>query len=97
MNPPTKVVTSPLSEFNSFIPLVSKPTARPNTSIHYAVYTRHRIPMPAGQLKFNGWQNLMMTFPDPVVVRAILGICQFGARIGYEGPEWLTGPPSMRT
>ena len=41
--------------------------------------------MPAGQLKYPGWSKHTTTFPDPEVREAILGRCQFGARIGYEG------------
>ena len=41
--------------------------------------------MPAGQLRREGWAKLAQTFPDQQVIKAILGICQCGARIGYEG------------
>ena len=41
--------------------------------------------MPAGQLKYTGWSKHTTTFPDPEVRDAIVGICQFGTRIGYEG------------
>ena len=44
--------------------------------------------MPAGQLKYAGWSKPTTTFPDPEVRDAILGICQFGARIGYEGARY---------
>ena len=40
--------------------------------------------MPAGPLKQKGWTKLTVSYPDPEVVEAILGICRFGARIGYE-------------
>jgi len=39
--------------------------------------------MPAGQLRSVGWEHLTTNFPDPEVIRAILGICTYGARIGY--------------
>ena len=39
--------------------------------------------MPQGQLKAKGWEDLTRNFPDPEVIMAILGICTFGARIGY--------------
>jgi len=39
---------------------------------------------PTGQLKINGWQELTREYPDREVIAAILGICQFGARIGFE-------------
>lgn len=40
--------------------------------------------MPAGQLNFAGWQQLLAHYPDSDLTNAILGICRFGARIGYE-------------
>ena len=57
--------------------------AYPNTSIHYPLFTQHSVPMPAGVLKSLGWERLMQRFPDKAVVEAILGICQYGVRIGY--------------
>ena len=30
-----------------------------------------------------GWEHLTTNFPDREGIRAILGICRFGARIGY--------------
>ena len=41
------------------------------------------MPMPVGQLRVSGWKELAAEFPDQDVVSAILGICKFGARIGY--------------
>jgi len=41
--------------------------------------------MPVGQLIYKGWRQLTTCYPEPGVVEAILGICQYGARIGYEG------------
>ena len=41
--------------------------------------------MPASPLKIAGWRTLTRAYPDRLVIEAILGICQFGARIGYEG------------
>ena len=40
--------------------------------------------MAAGTLKAAGWEHLARNFPDSEVVVALLGICQYGARIGYE-------------
>ena len=40
--------------------------------------------MPAGQLRLEGWAKHTQKFPDQQVIKAILGICQYGARIGYE-------------
>jgi len=40
--------------------------------------------MPAGPLNYAGWKRLTRSFTDREVVEAIPGICQFGARIGYE-------------
>jgi len=41
--------------------------------------------MPPGQLNPGGWQRLTSTFPDQAIISAIIGICEFGARIGHEG------------
>ena len=40
--------------------------------------------MPTGQLRRDGLAKLTQDYPDPNVIRAVLGICSFGARIGYE-------------
>ena len=40
--------------------------------------------MPAGQLCHLAWERLTRKYPDREVIRAIIGICRFGARIGYE-------------
>ena len=61
------------------------PPSRPNTMMHYRVHTIHSIPMPASPLKIAGWRTLTRAYPNRPVIEAILGICQFGARIGYEG------------
>ena len=65
-------------------PNMSVELARPNTSIHYPLYTPHSLPMPIGQLRVDGWRNLTHDYPDRHVIAAILGICTFGVRIGYE-------------
>ena len=41
--------------------------------------------MPAGQLNLVGWRALTASYPERRLVETILGICQFGAKIGYEG------------
>ena len=41
--------------------------------------------MPRGQLNIKGWARASIDHTDRAVITAILGICQFGARIGYEG------------
>ena len=46
--------------------------------------------MPAGPLNYGGWRKLLSTYPDIEVAEAILGICQYGARIGYEGQRSTT-------
>lgn len=43
--------------------------------------------MPAGSLNFNEWNKPTRTFPNRRVTSAILGICHYGARIGYKGPR----------
>ena len=54
--------------------------------------------MPAGQLKYRGWKNLTADYPDSSVIKSILGICQFGARIGHEGPRNpITIHPNLST
>ena len=72
--------------------------ARPNTSIHYPLFTPHTLEMPAGVLKLAGWERLTTEFPDSRVIAAILGICQYGARIGYEGyRDTVTIHPNLST
>jgi len=41
--------------------------------------------MPTGQLRGEGGAKLTQDYPDPDMITAVLGICTFGARIGYEG------------
>jgi len=57
---------------------VSKQPLRPNTTLPYSVFTYHDTPMPAGQLRYEGWRHLLAPYPEPAVVEAILGICQLG-------------------
>ena len=64
---------------------ISKEPARPNTTIHYPVFSPHSLPMPMGQLRETGWKQLTTHFPDHELIRAILGICSYGAKIAYEG------------
>jgi len=65
---------------------VSKQPPRPNTQIHYKLFTSHTAPMPAGSLNIHGWKKHMKEFQDEEGVAAILGsICEYGATIGYEG------------
>jgi len=63
---------------------VCKQPLHPNTTLLYSVFTYHDTPMPAGQLRYEGWRHLLAPYPEQAVVEAILGICQFGARIGYQ-------------
>jgi len=58
---------------------------RPNTVLHYILFTPHNLPMPAGPLKTAGWKRLTAKFQDQEVIAAILSVCQYGARIGYCG------------
>ena len=64
-------------------PAVSQERYRPNTKLDYLLFTPHSQNMPAGQLRSAGWEHLTTNFPDPEVIRAILGICTFGTQIGY--------------
>jgi len=41
--------------------------------------------MPVGRLRSIGWARLTSNFPDRELIVALLGICEYGARIGYEG------------
>lgn len=41
--------------------------------------------MPTGRLKLEGWAKVMALYPDSEVTSAIMGICKYGVRIGYEG------------
>jgi len=45
--------------------------------------------MPPSPLNYAGWKRLTLAFPDNKVITAILGICQFGARIGYHGSRHI--------
>ena len=67
------------------MPLVSKQLPRPNTLIHYTLFIPHKIPMPVGQLRLEGWRELTRGYADQGVITQILGMCQYGAQIGYEG------------
>ena len=58
--------------------------ARPNTAIQYPLFTTHNLEIPAGTLRAAGWEHLARDFPDSKLVVALLGICQYGARIGYQ-------------
>ena len=66
---------------------VSQQFTRPNTAIHYSRCTPHYIPMPARPIDLIGWKKHTEIFWDQRVTSVILGICRFGARIGYEGPS----------
>jgi len=67
------------------LPIVSQQPVRPNTSLHYTVYTKHYLPMPGGPLNQQGSRRQTSQYPEPLVIDAILGICRFGARIRYQG------------
>ena len=64
---------------------VSKQPSRPNIVIHYPLFTSHTLPMPAGPMRVEGWAQLTTEFPERDVIAALLGICRYGARIGYKG------------
>ena len=40
--------------------------------------------MPPCPLNQTGWKRLTQEYPDKLVIATLLGICQFGCRIGYE-------------
>ena len=58
---------------------------RPNTKIHYELFTPHPLPMPIVPLKAHRWKSLCAEYPDRAVADAVVGIAQFGARIGFIG------------
>ena len=66
---------------NSAYKLFSTGPTRPDTMVHYPLFTSHQIPMPAGQLRAAGWKAVTTGYPDPKIIMTILGICKFGARI----------------
>ena len=59
--------------------------ARPNTNIHYELFTPHTDAMPTLQLKPDAWWELGKEYPEKEVVHAIVGMARFGARIGFGG------------
>jgi len=86
---PVSRLPSPVSRRPSPVSRLPSPVSglpiRPNTTLFYTLFTSHSYPMPAGQLKYKGWKKLIKEYPDNSVTEAILGICQFGARMGFEG------------
>ena len=46
--------------------------------------------MPPGQLNIDRWRRLTAKLPDRAIASAIIGICKYRARIGYEGPTQPT-------
>lgn len=64
---------------------LSQAIAHPNNSIHYQLFTPHSFALPADRLKPTGWEKLTAHFPDRHVTQAIMGICRYGARIGFQG------------
>ena len=75
-----------------------EPLILSNTTIHYPLFTQHSLPMPAGVLKPQGWKEVTRDFEDQKVITAILGICKFGARIGYHGHRHsVTIHPNLST
>ena len=41
--------------------------------------------MPPGQLNLQAWRRLTLRYPDQALISSLLGICEFGARIGFQG------------
>ena len=49
-------------------------------------------------MKKHGWKKLTIGYPDPHVTETINGICDFGARIGYQGERIApTIHPNLKT
>jgi len=65
-------------------PTVSEQLARPNTFIHFSLFTPHSSEIPPCPLNQARWERLTQEYPDKLVIAALLGICQFGCRIGYQ-------------
>jgi len=72
--PPNQPLLAPAPRKHLFHSTVSKQPPRPNTRIHYPLFTPHSLSMPAGPLNINGWERLMTEFPDKALVTALLGI-----------------------
>ena len=54
--------------------------------------------MPKSALKLEGWECLTLLYPDRRVVDAILGMCKYAARIGYQNHrERATIHPNLST
>jgi len=75
----------PLLENYCLISSVCKHAARPNTAIHYPLLVPHQLYLPRSQLSIKEWERATLDSPDRAVITTILGICRYGARIGYEG------------
>jgi len=93
-DPPPALQTTLCTHYLSpYLPPLAKLTnqhsSHPNTPIHYPLFTPHNLPMPQTLLKLEGWENLTSRYPDRRVVNTILGICEYGARIGYQG-HWYS-------
>jgi len=80
-----KTLPGPLPQSKPPPTVLSEQPTRPNSCLHYAVYTKHYLRTPAGPLSLQRWRERTTLYPEPSVTDAILGICRFGARIGYEG------------
>ena len=59
--------------------------ARPNTVIHYQLFSPHAHTMPTVPLKPDAWYRHCKDYPEKEVIDAIIGIAKFGARIGFGG------------
>jgi len=87
---------SPLLENYCLITSVCKHAARPNTAIHYPLFVPHQLNLSRSQLSIKGWERATLDYPERAVITAILGVCRYGARIGYEGHhETLTIYPNL--
>lgn len=60
---------------------------RPNTSIHHPAYLPHQYGTPESPLIYGAWEAALSEYPDSVFREQLLGIIQYGAVIGYQGPR----------
>jgi len=83
LSSPSILVSRPPSTVSRLPSPVSGLPIRPNTTLFYTLFTSYA--MAAGQLKYKGEKRFTKEYSDNSVTEAILGIGQFGARIGFEG------------
>jgi hypothetical protein len=87
-------VSSPDTDHNtsSSFPLLHQlatqgiPKSRPNTMPNFRAFDPTIGIEVQSTLKPDRWQSFLKHYPDPAFPNIIVGISQYGARVGYEGP-----------